>query len=46
MPGRRQLRGMITCATYDYMCDLIVYDDANPDGLVWDSPFPVQVLNT
>jgi hypothetical protein len=30
----------------DDVCTLIVYDDANPDGLVWDSPFPVQVLNT
>jgi hypothetical protein len=30
----------------DYTCDLIVYDDANPDGLVWDAPFPVQVLDT
>ena len=29
----------------DYVCSLIVYDDANPDGLVWDSPFPVQVIN-
>lgn len=29
----------------DYVCTLIVYDDANPDGLVWDSPFPVQVIN-
>ena len=29
----------------DYMCNLIVYDDANPDGLVWDAPFPVQVIN-
>jgi len=29
----------------DYVLDLIVYDDANPSGLVWDSPFPVQVIN-
>jgi hypothetical protein len=29
----------------DYVCTLIVYDDANPDGLVWDAPFPVQVIN-
>jgi hypothetical protein len=29
----------------DYVCTLIVYDDANQDGLVWDSPFPVQVIN-
>jgi hypothetical protein len=29
----------------DYTCTLVVYDAANPDGLVWDAPFPVQVVN-
>ena len=29
----------------DYSCNLIVYDDANLDGLVWDAPFPVQVIS-
>lgn len=29
----------------DYTFDLVVYDDAHPNGLNWDSPFPVQVVN-
>ena len=29
----------------DYMLDLILYDSANANGIHWDSPFPVQVIN-
>lgn len=29
----------------DYMLDLVVYDAANVNGIHWDSPFPVQVIN-
>ena len=29
----------------DYTLDLILYDTANPNGVHWDSPFPVQVIN-
>jgi len=29
----------------DYTLDLIVYDAANTDGIHWDSPFPVQVID-
>lgn len=29
----------------DYTMNLVVFDDANPDGINWDSPFPVQVVN-
>ena len=29
----------------DYTLDLIVYDAANVNGIHWDSPFPVQVID-
>ncbi len=29
----------------DYTLDLIVYDAANGNGIHWDSPFPVQVID-
>ena len=29
----------------DYTLDLILYDTTNPNGVHWDSPFPVQVIN-
>lgn len=32
-------------AANDYIMDLIIYDPANVNGLHWDSPFPVQVIN-
>lgn len=33
-----------TAAT-DYTLDLILYDAGNADGIHWDSPFPVQVID-
>jgi hypothetical protein len=29
----------------DYTAALVLYDAANPNGIYWDSPFPVQVIN-
>ena len=29
----------------DYTLDLILYDATNVNGIHWDSPFPVQVIN-
>ncbi len=29
----------------DYIMDLIIYDTANVNGVHWDSPFPVQVID-
>lgn len=29
----------------DYTLDLILYDAANVNGIHWDSPFPVQVID-
>jgi len=29
----------------DYIMDLIIYDPANVNGVHWDSPFPVQVID-
>ena len=29
----------------DYVLDLILYDPANTNGIHWDSPFPVKVIN-
>lgn len=29
----------------DYVLDLIIYDPANVNGVHWDSPFPVQVID-
>ena len=29
----------------DYVLDLILYDAANVNGIHWDSPFPVQVID-
>ena len=29
----------------DYTANLIVYDTNNPDGIDWDSPFPLQVID-
>jgi hypothetical protein len=29
----------------DYVLDLILYDPANSNGIHWDSPFPVKVIN-
>lgn len=29
----------------DYVLDLIVFDALNPNGIHWDSPFPVRVVN-
>jgi len=29
----------------DYVMDLIVYDAGNVNGVHWDSPFPVQVID-
>lgn len=29
----------------DYMMDLIVYDGDHPNGIHWDSAFPVQVID-
>ena len=28
----------------DYTMNLVVYDAANPDGINWDSGFPLQVI--
>ena len=28
----------------DYVMNVIVYDDAHPRGINWDSPFPVEVV--
>jgi hypothetical protein len=28
----------------DYNLNLVIYDAANPNGIDWDSPFPVQVI--
>ena len=32
-------------AANDYTMDIIVYDPANVNGIHWDSPFPVQVID-
>jgi hypothetical protein len=32
-------------AADDYTMDLILYDAANINGIHWDSPFPVQVID-
>lgn len=32
-------------ARNDYTADLILYDAANPNGVRWDTPFPVQVIS-
>lgn len=32
-------------ARNDYTADLILYDAAHPNGIHWDVPFPVQVIN-
>jgi len=32
-------------AADDYTMDLILYDAANVNGIHWDSPFPVQVID-
>lgn len=32
-------------ARNDYTLDLILYDADNTDGIHWDSPFPVQVID-
>ncbi len=29
----------------DYILDLIIYDAANSNGIHWDTPFPVKVIN-
>ena len=29
----------------DYVLNLIVYDTNNPNGIHWDSPFPVRVID-
>lgn len=29
----------------DYVLDLILYDSLNPNGIHWDSPFPVRVVD-
>ena len=29
----------------DYVANLILYDSANPNGIHWDSPFPLEVIN-
>lgn len=29
----------------DYIANLIIYDAANADGIHWDSPFPLRVVN-
>lgn len=29
----------------DYILELIIYDPANVNGVHWDSPFPVQVID-
>ena len=32
-------------AAIDYIMDIIIYDANNVNGILWDAPFPVQVIS-